>query len=203
MEQIQLFLSLLAQGLLVITLPIVIAAAVQHFRAMSQKIYSGIDEIRAQAIQQAIRVAVQAAEQSGVLDGLIGEEKRKRAIQIAQSFLKERGVSLDLDKIVSLIEAEVLQQFNNPNLPADTVEARQALIDRAVEAAVLAAEHSGLKGHIQNVGAEKKAYALNLARKYLAAHGMTLDDELLDGLMEAQLLRLALAARGISIGDPF
>jgi hypothetical protein len=61
---------------------------------------------------------------------------------------------------------------------------------------VLAAEQSGLKGLIENVGAEKKAYAIRLATQLLEDAGIHVDEELLGGLIESQLLRLVLAARG-------
>lgn len=189
------FMSVLAEALLVIALPIVIAAAIQHFRVMTQRYYGTLSEGQQQALNRAVQIAVQVAEQSGVLEGLIGPEKRQRAVEVAQSFLKERGVKIDMNRLVSLIEAEVMTQFNNPSLPADTLQARQELIDKAVEAAVLAAEQSGYKGLIQNTAAEKKAYAMGLIKLYLDEHNITIHDELASGLIEAQLLRLALAAR--------
>jgi hypothetical protein len=195
-NQLSDFLSLLAQALLIIALPVVIAAAVQHFRAMARRHYDSLNEERQQWLDRAVKIAVQVAEQTGFLEGLAGSEKRDRAIEVAQAFLEERGVTIDLDRLVALIEAEVLTQFSNPSVPADTPQARQALIDKAIEAAVLAAEQSGLKGLIKNVGEEKKAYAMQVARQYLNEHGITIDEELASGLIEAQLLRLSLAAHG-------
>jgi hypothetical protein len=197
------FLSRLAELLLIIALPIVIAAAAQHFRAM-------VARLRAESIGQqqtfvdlAVRTAVRAAEQIGLWRDLIGVEKKEYALQAAQRFLHERGIQLDVNLLSDLIEAEVLRQFNQPTPPADTAEARQALILRTVEAAVLAAEQSGLKGHIENAGPEKKAYAIRLATQMLEDAGIRLDDEeMLSGLIEAQLLRLVLAARGQLPGAP-
>ncbi len=186
------FLSLLAQSLLVIALPFVIAAAVQTIRVQSQR----LGDERLETLKSIVQTAVQVAEQTGIVEGLTGAQKRDRAVQVAQNFLHRRGINVDLGQIVSLIEAEVLTQFNNPAMPADTPEARQALIDRAIESAVLAAEQSGLQGLIQNTGAEKKAYALRLAADYLRQHGITIPDQLASGLIEAQLLRFILAARG-------
>jgi hypothetical protein len=194
-DELRNFMSVFAEALLVIALPIVIAAAIQHFRVMTQRYYGTLSEGQQQALNRAVQIAVQVAEQSGVLEGLIGPEKRQRAVEVAQSFLKERGVKIDMNRLVSLIEAEVATQFNNPSLPADTLQARQELIDKAVEAAVLAAEQSGYRGHIQNTAAEKKAYAMRLIKLYLDEHNITIHDELASGLIEAQLLRLALAAR--------
>lgn len=196
MNEIRDFLSLLSELLLIIALPIVIAAAIQHLRVMTGKLKAKIGEEEWEAVVSTVKTAVRVAEQAGLLEGLFGEEKRQKAVEVAQDFLDERGVSIDVGKLATLVEAEVLTQFHNPSVPADSPQARQELIDKAVESAVLAAEQSGLKGLIQNASTEKKAYAANLAKQYLQEHGMAIKDELLDGLIEAQLLRLFLAARG-------
>lgn len=196
MNELRDFLSLLAETLLVIALPIVIAAAIQHFRVMTQRLRAEMSQDQQQAIDQAIKIAVRVVEQTGFVEGLLGAEKRRRAIEVAQGFLDERGVKIDVEKLATLIEAEVFRQFNSPSVPTDTPQAKQQLIDKAVEAAVMAAEQSGVKGLIQNVAAEKKAYAINMAKQYLSEHDMTVNEELLNGLIEAQLLRLFLAARG-------
>ncbi len=82
------FLSLFAEALLIIALPIIIAAAIQHLRLASQRLRAGMSEEDQQAIEWAIRTAVRAAEQLGLLDQLAGPEKRKRAIEIAQAFCR-------------------------------------------------------------------------------------------------------------------
>ncbi len=191
------FLSLFAQLLLIIALPIIIAAAVQFIRVQAQR----LDEDRLNAAKSIVRTAVRVAEQTGLTEKLAGPEKRERAIQVAQSFLRRQGITLDLKQLVSLIEAEVLEQFSNPTMPAATAEARQALIDKAVEAAVLAAEQSGLKGLIPNHGSDKKAYAMAMVAEYLNQHGISVPDSLLSGLIEAQILRFTMAARG-QLGTP-
>jgi hypothetical protein len=188
------FLSLLAQGLLIVALPIVIAAAIQHLRVMTSR----LDQERQQAISWAVSIAVQFAERAGLLEKLIGPEKRKRAIEIAQNFLAERGVKIDLEMLITLIEAEVQKQYHNPAPPIDTAQAYQALIDSAVQSAVQAAEQSGLAGLIGNIGAEKKAYAMRMAAQYLKQHDIGVDEQLLSGLIESQLLGAMLAARAQS-----
>ena len=186
------FLSLVAEGLLIIALPIVIAAAIQHIRAMTQQLRSRLSADQQQAADRAVSIAVKAAEQLGGIEGLIGPDKKQRAIQIAQSFLAERGVTLDVGKLANLIEAEVQTQFSKPAPVIDNAQTRQALIDSAVQAGVLAAEQSGLKGLIQDLGSQKKAYALQLAGQYLGQYGITVDSQLLGGLVESQLMRLSL-----------
>jgi len=196
MQEARDFLSILSEGLLIVALPIVIAAAIQHYRVMTGRLADKLGEDKWAAIQRAITTGVQVAEQTGLYERLGGPEKKQRAIEIAQSFLVERGINLDVEKVASLVEAEVLEQFSNPSVPADSPGERQMLIDKAIESAVLAAEQSGVKGLIASDSASKRAFALNMARQYLNMHGIVLDDALIGGLLEAQLLRLVLAARG-------
>lgn len=190
--QINDFLSLVAQGLLIIALPIVIAAAIQTFRVQSQKL--GGEKMA--ALRSVAETAVKVAEQTGLKDQLLGPEKRDMAIRIAEDFLKSRGINMDLDKIVAAVEAEVHTQFRDPTTSPTSSLSKQELIDRAVETAVLAAEQSGLQGTIQNIGPEKKMYAMQMAAKYLEQHGIQIPEDLAGGLIEAQLLRFRMQARG-------
>jgi len=190
--QLNEFLSLVAQGLLIIALPIVIAAAIQTLRVQSQKL--GGEKLA--ALRSVAETAVKVAEQTGLKDQLLGPEKRDMAVRIAEDFLKERGVNLDLDKIVAAVEAEVNTQFRDPTASPHSSLSKQELIDRAIETAVLAAEQSGLQGTIQNIGPEKKMYALQMASEYLEQHGIQIPEDLAGGLIEAQLLRFRMQARG-------
>jgi hypothetical protein len=194
-QPLQDFLALAAQALLVIALPIVIAAAVQHYRVMTARLRSGKDAERWEAIMKAVQLAATVAEQTGIADGLIGPAARQRAIKFAQDFLNARGVRIDVSQLATLVESEIRKQVANPTILADTPLARQALLQSAIEAAVLAAEQSGLKGHIQNIATQKKAYAMQMAREYLETHGLQVSDELVSGLIEAQLLRMYLASQ--------
>jgi hypothetical protein len=189
-------LSLIAQALLIIALPIVIAAAFQTFRAQSEKLKGRMGEDQFNMLKQLAQTGVKLAEQSGLVDQLTGPEKRDKAIAFVQGWLQQHNVNIDVSKIADVVEAEVNNQFKNPSAPVDSAEARQALIDKAVESAVLAAEQSGLHGIIQNMGPEKKAYAMQMAKEYMKMHGISIPDNLVDGLIEAQLLRFTLAARG-------
>jgi hypothetical protein len=181
-------LSLISQSLLIIALPIVIFAAVQHIRVMGNQLRSKFNVEQQQTIDRIIGVAVKAAEQAGGIKGLVGAQKQQQAIDIAQRFLAERGIKMDVGKIVDLIEAQVYTQFTAPTPIADTAESRQALVNSAVQASVQAAEQSGLSGLIQNVGQQKKDYALQMASQYLGQYGVKLDPNLLSGLIESQVL---------------
>jgi hypothetical protein len=163
---------------------------------MSQRLRAGLSEERQQSIDKAISTAVKFAEQSGIIEKLAGPEKRKQAMALAQRFLKDHGVKMDVEKLGALIEAEVQTQFKQPALPQDTPEARQKLIDSAVQAAILASEQSGMTGLIQNLGPEKKAYAMQMAGQYLAQLGVSIDQNLLSGLIESNLLKTVMGLRG-------
>ena len=70
---------------------------------------------------------------------------------------------------------------------------RSQLLERAVQVAVLAAEQSGLKqiaaDAAVSVALSKKDYALDMAQRYLSEHGVKIDEELVDGLIEAQIMK--------------
>lgn len=198
------FLSLLAQGLLVIAIPVVIAAAFQWFRKISAELKQNLTETQWRVIQSGIRIAVRAAEQAGLSGQLgSGSEKKEYAIQAAQGYLDQSGVSIDVKDISTLIEAEVNKQFSNYAPPIDTPETRSALLDKAVETAVLAAEQSGARQLAIDAGTNlamaKKDYAMDLVKKYLKEHGIKVDPALVDGMIEAQVLRLKAQLEGSGV----
>lgn len=178
------FLANLAQGLLVIALPILIAAIAQAWRVLAQR----LGEKQLNTLNTIASIAVAVAERSG----LTGQEKRDQAMAVAERFMKARGISVNTTELAMVIEAEVTRQFHTPTDVADTAATRQALIDDAVETAVLAAEQSGLAGLITDLGPVKKAYALDLARQYLSEHAIAISEDLIGGLIEARLLRFKL-----------
>jgi hypothetical protein len=193
------FLAILAQGLLIIALPIVIAAAFQYIRKVSADLKSKIGTEQWETIQNGVKLAVRAAEQVGLSGQLkTGREKLDYAISAVQDHLNRAGVPIEIDEIVTLIEAEVNSQFSSYAPPVDTAEARSALLDKAVETAVLAAEQTGLKTMAvetaANVALAKKQYAVELAEKYLDEHGIDVDAALIDGMIEAQIMKLKLKA---------
>ncbi|HBX70416.1 MAG TPA: hypothetical protein DEH25_13820, partial [Chloroflexi bacterium] len=112
------FLSLLAQGLLVIALPVVIAAAFMWFRKMSAELKLKLTKDQLSMIEAGTQIAVRAAEQGGFA-GLLkgGKEKKEYAIKTLQDYLNRAGVSIDVGEIATLIEAEVNKQFSNQAPP--------------------------------------------------------------------------------------
>ena len=193
------FLSLLAQGLLVVSIPILVAAAVYWLKQKGDEIKGKLGKDKLAALESIGAVAVRAAEQAGLSKQLAGgSAKKDYALQVAQDYLGSLGIKLDVKMIAGVLESEVLKQFNSGAPPADTPVTRAALIDKAVEAAVLAAEQSGLKataaGAVASLAEQKKKYALSLAQKYLEDNGMRVDLSLVDGLIEAQIMKFKIQA---------
>jgi hypothetical protein len=187
----------LVEILLIVTLPIVALAALQNLRLNAARLKAETGESERKTITEVVKSAVAAAEQTGVLQDFVSAEKKEFALEMAEGFLREQGVGVDLKQLSNLIEAGVhdLSRGESPPSSATSSE-QQALVNNAVETAVLAAEQSGLKGFIPNVGTDKKNYALNLAVQFLGANGVQIDEEVLSGLVEGQLMKLMLAARG-------
>lgn len=200
------FLAQLSQALLIIAIPIVVAGAFMWARQKAAEIKQNLSKEQLSMIEKGVQIAVKAAEQAG-FSGILksGREKKEYAIDAVQRYLDRAGVAIDVEEIATLIEAEVNSQFTKYAPPVDTPEARSALIDKAVEAAVLAAEQSGLKKvaveGAANVALSKKDYATNLAEKYLAEHGLKIDTSLIDGLIEAQIMKLKLKALETKAGS--
>lgn len=193
------FLVRLAQALLVVSLPILIAAAAYWLKQRGDEIKSKMGRERLSALESIGAIAVRAAEQAGITKEIIGGGAKKTyALKVAQDYLLSLGIKIDVKTIANVVESEVLKQFNTAAPPADTPATRAALIDKAVESAVLAAEQSGLKTAAVQAGAslgeQKKTYALGLAKKYLEDHGLKVDMSVVDGLIEAQIMRFKMQA---------
>ena len=192
------FLSTLAQALLILAIPILIVFLFQWVRQHAAEIRSQLTAQQQQVIATAIGIAVRAAEQSCASNQLAGggQAKKAYAIKVSQDYLNRLGVRVDVTVLVALIESEVQKQFASTAPVVDDAATRSALLDKAVESAVLAAEQSGLSGVIQDVAMQKKRYALDMAFRYLSEHGLRVDPAVVDGLIEAQVMRLKMGAGG-------
>jgi len=199
MDALRDFLFLLAQALLIIALPILIAAGAYWLKQRADEIKSKLTQEQLSALERVGSVVVRAAEQAGLNKQIAGGAAKKRyAIDAAQNYLTSLGIKIDVGAITNVVESEVLRQFNSAAPPADTPQARAALIDKAVESAVLAAEQSGLKTAIVHAGIslaeQKKQYALELAKRYMEDQGLNVDLTMVDGLIEAQIMRFKIQA---------
>ena len=142
------FLALLAQGLLVIAIPVVIGFLFQWLRQKGAELRAHLTTQQEQFIDTAVSTAVRAAEQAGLSNQLAGggQAKKAYAVKAVQDYLDRLGIKLDVNQLVILIEAEVNKQFSNAAPVVDDAATRSALLDKAVQRAVLAAEQSGLTG---------------------------------------------------------
>ncbi len=193
------FLYRLAQGLLIAAIPVLVAAAVYWLKQKGDEIKSKLGKDKLAALESIGALAVRAAEQAGLSQQIAGgAAKKEYALSLAQNQLNALGIKIDVKLIAGILESEVLKQFNSGAPPADTPETRVALIEKAVESAVLAAEQSGLKAVAANAAVslakQKKEYALSLACKYLQDHGLRVDMSVVDGLIEAQIMRFKMQA---------
>ena len=191
------FLALLAQGLLIIAIPVVIVFLFQWLRQKEAEVRAHLTAQQQQFIDRAINLAVRAAEQAGLSNQLAGggQAKKAYAVKAVQDYLDRLGIKLDVNMLTTLVEAEVNKQFSNAAPVVDDATTRSALLDKAVHAAVLAAEQSGLTGAIQNAADQKKRYAVDFAFKYLAEHGLRVDPSVVNGLIEAKVLEAKQAAQ--------
>lgn len=140
---------------------------------------------RQEIIQEVIAAALTAAEQSG-LDQAMGnilDKKFNYALKIANRYFTELNISIDGNLIKNLI----MTGLNKKPVSGISADQKQTLISQSVEAAVLAAEQSGLEGLFANEGKVKKSYAMYFARELLKTYEITVDENLLSGLIEARL----------------
>lgn len=116
------FLRGVLELVIAIALPVVLALVGQWLQTWRRKIEAGLTTEARAAVLEAVRLAVWAAEQSG-LAGLIVDEARAKkdyALHLAEGYLKGWGVEIDLDALAALIESAVWQEFGQfRQLPAD------------------------------------------------------------------------------------
>lgn len=108
------YLSVFLQKFLEIVLPVLATALAGLVVAWITKIVNQVKSKLSQDaqwyIEQAVTSAVLAAEQLN-LAGKI-EDKKDYALQVAEQWLAEKKIKIDLAKLSDLIEAEVMSQFN-------------------------------------------------------------------------------------------
>jgi len=205
-ETIMSFVGLLAAGLLTAALPFAVATIASWLRARSKELSQRMNTQQLQMIQTVTELVVRAAEQNGNNGTLISSaEKKKFAMNLARSYFRRLGIDLDATSIAGLIESEVLRQFHNSGGNAESAKARSDLLSRAVQSSVLAAEQSDIKRKALeaglNLAEEKKTYAVNLATDYLSQHGINVPHDLIDGMVEAQLMKFRIDAAHLQQND--
>ena len=106
-------------GICSIVVPILVKLLADWVKAKVAETMHGIDEGLWLIIRDAVRIAVLAAEQSGLAGHIAreAEAKKRFACDFAEKYLAQFGIVIDLDVLADMIEAEVLAQF--PKLGAD------------------------------------------------------------------------------------
>src|SRR6185503_9291256 len=123
------FLATLAQGLLVVSLPIVIVAAAYWLKQRGHEIKSKLGKEKLATLESIGAIAVRAAEQAGLSKQLVGGgAKKEYALRMAQTYLVSLGVRIDVKTVANVVESEVLRQFNSGAPPADTPAIRATLL---------------------------------------------------------------------------
>ena len=119
------FVQLLFEQAVTVLTPIVVALVIALLAQGIRWVQGRLSVQQWNAIQLAINFAVLAAEQSGLASEICksGAAKKALAIDLAQQFLKARGIKLDLEELSALIEASVYTNFHLDWVttdPADT-----------------------------------------------------------------------------------
>lgn len=108
-------LSAVLQSLLEFLLPLLAVAIISALMSWARLLWEKAkywNKPATELLEQAVRVAVMAAEQAGAAE--IISDKRAYAFSIAQDWLNARGISLDTELIYAAIEAAVWKEFNSP-----------------------------------------------------------------------------------------
>lgn len=111
--------DIITQVLLVLVkavLPLVLTAIVAWLGLEWKKFQSGKHAELATRLAEAVKIAVTAAEQSGLAGWIANEKEVKKqfAIDYVERYLEQFGLNVDVDLIADTIEAEVKRQFGKP-----------------------------------------------------------------------------------------
>ena len=101
------------EKVLVAVIPVLVALVAGWLKIKWEQFKNGQNQDAMWALTEAVRIAVAAAEQSGLakLISDTAESKKAFAIDFAERWLARAGIDMDLDLIVDAIEAEVGEQF--------------------------------------------------------------------------------------------
>ena len=113
-------LEMVLKLIISVALPVLLKLLFDWIKVQKGKLEQSLDAETRYIVQEAVRIAVLAAEQSG-LAGLIGKEykgKKEYAIALAENWLLEYGVTIDLNVLAGMIEAAVMEEFNRKDASA-------------------------------------------------------------------------------------
>ena len=107
-------LSAVLQSLLEFLLPIVAVAVIGALVSWAKLLWEKAKSWNGDAttlLEEAAKVAVTAAEQAGA--AYLINDKKAYAMDIAERWLEQHGIMLDIELIDAAIEAAVYKQFNS------------------------------------------------------------------------------------------
>ena len=107
------FISLLAESLLNMVLPVLASLASAWLFAKVKEAYAKLKEKYSDELyflEEIAQMAVLAAEQSGLAGAI--EDKKAYALDLVENALRERGINIDVSEIEAAIEAAVMGEFN-------------------------------------------------------------------------------------------
>ncbi len=186
------FIRLFLQAVLLIIIPLLASLLIRYMRTLLAKATSELTSSQLDTLQMLVRNAVSASEQIGNVENLTGGEKRDLAIAMIEKMLGDHGINAEVEHITSLIEAEVLRQFNDPSLASNLPSTKLEIIQEVIGAAITAAEQSGLDQATGNILDKKFNYALKVATRYFEELRLSIDGNLLKNLLATGLNRKTL-----------
>jgi len=175
-------LGTVATGLATAAIPILVAYIGSWVRNRTNDMRQSMSTRQLQMAESVGAIAINAAEQLSRSGQLVdGTSKKDYAVRMAQSYLSRLGVRMDARDVAALIEAEVSRTFGR-GAPSMELAAEQGAVRRmAVE--------RGL-----DLGEQKKIFAMNVAARFLAEHGLRIDAQVVDAMIEAQLMQFRMEA---------
>lgn len=100
----------LLQLVLEALLPVLAVMAIKWVQVLIKNGIAKLEPNVQDILNEGVRIAVLAAEQMGLSQQL--QEKKAFALEMAQLYLAEHGVELDIEVIAAAIEAAVMDEFN-------------------------------------------------------------------------------------------
>lgn len=113
-DTISAFLQILLMAVATAFVPVLVKLLADYVKAWIAKGSAELTEQQRVQLKWILETVVLAAEQSGLADQVrwTGAQKKAYALNLAEKLIKDQGLTIDLDPLADLIEAEVMRQFN-------------------------------------------------------------------------------------------
>ena len=192
-------LGTVATGLATAAIPILVAYIGSWVRNRTNDMRQSMSTRQLQMAESVGAIAINAAEQLSRSGQLVdGTSKKDYAVRMAQSYLSRLGVRMDARDVAALIEAEVSRTFGRGAPSMELAAAQSELLQRGAKTAVLAAEQGAVRRMAVerglDLGEQKKIFAMNVAARFLVEHGLRIDAQVVDAMIEAQLMQFRMEA---------